>query len=50
MQAAVSLIGSGRIRVKDLITAKVPLTRAIEDGFDRMLQPEKDVFRILITP
>ncbi len=50
MAAAVSMIGSGRIRVRDLISAKVPLERATEDGFNRMLQPEKDVFRILITP
>jgi (R,R)-butanediol dehydrogenase/meso-butanediol dehydrogenase/diacetyl reductase len=50
MRAAVNLIGSGRIRVKDLITAKVPLSKAIDDGFNRMLRPQKDVFRILITP
>lgn len=50
MQAAVQMIGSGKIRVKDLISAKIPLERAIEDGFNRMLAPQKDVFRILITP
>ena len=50
MAAAVAMIGSGRIKVKDLITAKVPLSRVIEDGFNRMIQPEKDVFRILIRP
>ncbi len=50
MAAAVEMIGSGRVKVKSLITAKIPLDRAIEDGFKRMLEPEKDVFRILITP
>lgn len=50
MAAAVGMIGSGRIKVKDLVTAKIPLSRVIEDGFNRMIQPEKDVFRILITP
>lgn len=50
MKAAVQMIGSGKINVKDLISAKVPLERVIEDGFNRMLEPEKDVFRILITP
>jgi (R,R)-butanediol dehydrogenase/meso-butanediol dehydrogenase/diacetyl reductase len=50
MAAAVSMIGSGRIKVKQLITSKIPLERAIEDGFNRMLRPEKDVFRILIKP
>ncbi len=50
MAAAVQMIGSDKIRVKDLISAKIPLERAIDDGFNRMLDPEKDVFRILITP
>jgi (R,R)-butanediol dehydrogenase/meso-butanediol dehydrogenase/diacetyl reductase len=50
MAVAVGMIGSDRIRVTDLITAKIPLDRAIEDGFNRMLRPEKDVFRILISP
>jgi threonine dehydrogenase-like Zn-dependent dehydrogenase len=50
MAAAIEMIGTGRIRVKDLVTEKVPLERAIPDGFDRMLRLDKDVFRILITP
>ena len=50
MEEAVRLIASGGLRVSDLISAKVPLNRAIEDGFERMLAPEKDVFRILISP
>lgn len=50
MAAAVGLIGSGKILVKELISAKIPLERAIEDGFNKMLEPEKDVYRILITP
>ncbi len=47
---AVRLIGDGKIKVRDLISAKVPLSRAIEDGFNRMLMPKKDFFKILITP
>lgn len=50
MAATVAMIGSGRIRVKDLVSAKIPLERAIEDGFNKMLEPEKDVYRILIKP
>jgi (R,R)-butanediol dehydrogenase/meso-butanediol dehydrogenase/diacetyl reductase len=50
LEAAVRLIGEGKIRVKDLISAKVPLSRALEDGFNRMLAPKKDFFKILITP
>lgn len=50
MAAAVWMIGSGKIKVKDLISAKIPLERAIEGGFNKMLEPEKSVFRILIQP
>jgi threonine dehydrogenase-like Zn-dependent dehydrogenase len=45
---AVSLIASGAVNVKPLISALVPLDRGIEDGFERMLKPEKDVYRILV--
>ncbi|MBI2964817.1 MAG: alcohol dehydrogenase catalytic domain-containing protein [Chloroflexi bacterium] len=47
-RTAVALIAEGRIRVKPLITVKVPLERGIEDGFKRMLKPQKDVYRILV--
>ncbi len=50
MAAAVEMIGSGRIKVKDLISEKITLDRAIEDGFNRMLEPDKNVFRVLIKP
>lgn len=50
LEIAVRLIGQGRIRVKELISAKVPLSRALEDGFNRMLMPKKDFFKILIQP
>ena len=45
---AVELIGSGKVNVKPLISAVVPLERAIEDGYEHMHRPETDVFRILI--
>ncbi len=50
MEATVRLISEGKISVKELISEVVPLERAIEDGFERMIRPEKDVFRILISP
>ncbi|MEX0761677.1 MAG: zinc-binding dehydrogenase [Dehalococcoidia bacterium] len=50
MEAAVALISAGKLKVKNLISAKVPLSRVIEDGFNRMLEPSKDVFRILVNP
>jgi threonine dehydrogenase-like Zn-dependent dehydrogenase len=45
---AVNLIANGSVNVKPLISALVPLDRGIEDGFERMLKPEKDVYRILV--
>ena len=47
-ETALQLMGSAKMKVGDLITAKIPLERAIQDGFERMLAPEKDVFRILV--
>lgn len=45
---AVDLIASGKVNVKPLISEIVPLDRGIPDGFERMLSPTKDVFRILV--
>ena len=50
MKAAVDLMAQGKIDVKPLISETVPLSRAIEDGFNRMLDPDKEVFRIVIQP
>ena len=50
MAKAVRMVSKGQIRVKDLISEIVPLDRVIPDGFERMIQPDKDVFRILISP
>ncbi|GIT17663.1 MAG: hypothetical protein FI700_02515 [SAR202 cluster bacterium] len=45
---AVDLIAQGAVNVKPLISALVPLDRGIEDGFERMLRPNKNVYRILV--
>ncbi|HIM60900.1 MAG TPA: butanediol dehydrogenase [Dehalococcoidia bacterium] len=50
LEAAVELVAGGKINVKPLISEVVPLSRAIEDGFNRMLDPNKKVFRIVIQP
>ena len=50
LEAAVELVGQGKINVKPLISETVPLSRAIEDGFERMLDKNKEVFRIVIQP
>jgi (R,R)-butanediol dehydrogenase/meso-butanediol dehydrogenase/diacetyl reductase len=50
LEAAVELVGNGKINVKPLISDLVPLSRAMEDGFERMLDPNKDIYRIVIQP
>ena len=45
---AVDLIAQGAVNVKPLISALVPLDRGIEDGFERMLRPNNNVYRILV--
>jgi (R,R)-butanediol dehydrogenase/meso-butanediol dehydrogenase/diacetyl reductase len=50
LEAAVELVSSGKINVKPLISEVVPLSRAMEDGFERMLDPNKDIYRIVIQP
>ena len=50
MKRAVDLMAQGKINVKPLISERVPLSRAIQDGFNRMLDPDKEVFRIVIQP
>ncbi|MDP6666884.1 MAG: alcohol dehydrogenase catalytic domain-containing protein [Dehalococcoidia bacterium] len=47
-QKAVDLIARGLVNVKPLISARVTLEKGIPNGFERMLKPEKDVFRILV--
>ncbi len=44
----VDLIARGLVNVKPLISATIPLDRGIEDGFERMLRPMKNVYRILV--
>jgi len=50
VREAVRLLSEGKLQVRDLISDVIPLSRVIEDGFERMLAPEKDLFRILIRP
>ena len=47
-QKAIDLIATGQVNVKPLISTFVSLNRGIQDGFERMLKPEKDVYRILV--
>ena len=50
MAAARSMVESGAVNVKPLITDVIGIERAIPDGFERMLKPQKDVYRIVVSP
>lgn len=49
-ETALGLIADGAVDVRPLISDIVQLDHAIPDGFERMIRPEKDVYRIVITP
>ncbi len=49
MEKGIQLIADGKILLEELVSAVIPLERVMEDGFERMLRPEKDVFRIMVT-
>jgi len=48
-RTAMDLIAAGKVKVKPLISAKTTLDRVIPEGFERMLSPQKDVFRIVVS-
>ena len=50
MEIAVDMAASGQIKLSDLVSKKVPLSNVIKEGFEPMLNPNKDVYRILIQP
>ena len=47
-QKAVDLIANGKIDVKPPISGLTSLDRGIEEGFERMLKSDKDIYRILV--
>ena len=50
MEKGIGLIAAGKVALEDLVSSVIPLDRVIEDGFERMRRPEKDVFRIMVSP
>jgi (R,R)-butanediol dehydrogenase/meso-butanediol dehydrogenase/diacetyl reductase len=39
LPAAIHLLASGQVRVRPLVTARVPLARVVEDGFEALARP-----------
>ena len=50
MQHAVNLVSKGTIKLKPLITETIKLSNVIEDGFKKMLDSDKEIFRIIVKP
>ncbi len=50
MEKGIQLIADGKVQLEDMVSAIIPLERVMEDGFERMRRPEKDVFRIMVSP
>jgi (R,R)-butanediol dehydrogenase/meso-butanediol dehydrogenase/diacetyl reductase len=42
-------IASGAIPVERVITARTTLERAVPDGFDRLVDPEGDELKVLVS-
>jgi threonine dehydrogenase-like Zn-dependent dehydrogenase len=47
---AVDMIARGIVDVSFMVSDVIPLDDVIERGFERMIQPNKDVFRIVVQP
>lgn len=50
MATAIRMVADGKIQLAPLVSANISLTNAIQDGFQRMLDPQKNVFRIVVSP
>ena len=50
MKHAVNLVSKGTIKLKPLITETIKLSNVIEDGFKKMLDSDKEIFRIIVKP
>ena len=47
---AIRLLAEGRVRIAPLVTARVPLERAVTDGLDALLRREEGHVKVLVTP
>jgi (R,R)-butanediol dehydrogenase/meso-butanediol dehydrogenase/diacetyl reductase len=47
---AIALLAAGRVRVEPLITGRVALEGAVEEGLVALLRPDADHVKILVTP
>ena len=50
VEQVVSMISSGAIRTAPLVSACIGLEDVLTKGYERMMAPSKDVFKILVAP
>ena len=50
MSFAVKMIANNKIKVDPLISSTIKLSNVIENGFVKMLDKDKNIYRILIDP
>ena len=50
IEGAVGLIASGQVKTQPLVSGVIGLAEVIDVGYQRMLSPAKDVFRLLVAP
>ncbi len=47
---AIDLLARGQVRIDSLVTARVPLKRALADGIEALLRPDLGHVKILLSP
>ena len=50
VEAVVGLLAGGTLKTAPLVSDIIALDDVIDVGFERMLAPTKDIFRILVSP
>ena len=50
VESAIELLSSNSVKVEEMISEIIQLEQMIDVGFKKMMRPEKDVYRILVSP
>ena len=50
VEEVVRMISSGVLKTSPLVSDRIGLEDVLEKGFQRMMEPTKDVFRVLVAP
>ena len=50
VEAAIELLSSKSVKVEEMISEIIQLEQMIDVGFKKMMQAEKDIYRILVSP